>query len=85
MALKHSDIARTLHPFTLHAQHLMSQARADVAAHAAVHGYAVASGSAAGVLVVAALLGGILINAHPGRIRAELPPSPELADLPLAR
>jgi hypothetical protein len=63
----------------------MSQARADVAAHAAVHGYAVASGSAAGVLVVAALLGGILINAHPGRIRAELPPSPELADLPLAR
>jgi hypothetical protein len=30
MALKHSDIARTLRPFTLHAQQLMSQARAEV-------------------------------------------------------
>jgi hypothetical protein len=35
-----------------------------------VHGYAVASGWAAGVLVLAAVVGGGLINAHPGRERA---------------
>ena len=36
-------------------------------ADATVHGYATASGWAAGILVLAALLGGILINVHPGR------------------
>ena len=36
-------------------------------ARATVHGYAVASGWAAGILVLAAVLGGILINVHPGR------------------
>jgi predicted MFS family arabinose efflux permease len=39
---------------------------------ATVHGYAVASGWAAGILVLAATVGGILINAHPGRERARL-------------
>jgi len=40
---------------------------ASVVADATVHGYATASGWAAGILVLAALLGGILINVHPGR------------------
>ena len=43
---------------------------------ATVHGYAVASGWAAGILVLAAAVGGVLINAHPGRERAELEKSP---------
>ena len=43
-------------------------------ARATVHGYAVASGWAAGSLVLAALVGGILINAHPGRETAATPP-----------
>jgi hypothetical protein len=30
MAVKHSDVARSLRPFTLHAQQVMAQARADV-------------------------------------------------------
>ena len=34
---------------------------------ATVHGFAVASGWAAASLVLAAVVGGILINAHPGR------------------
>ncbi len=41
------------------------QSRSEVA-QATVHGYAVASGWAAGILVLAAVLGGILINVHPG-------------------
>ena len=36
-------------------------------ARATVHGYAVASGWAAGILVLAAVLAGLLINVHPGR------------------
>ena len=36
-------------------------------AAATVHGYAVASGWAAGILVLAAVLAGILIDVHPGR------------------
>jgi hypothetical protein len=39
---------------------------------ATVHGYAVASGWAAGILVLAAVVGGVLINAYPGRERAQL-------------
>ena len=39
---------------------------------ATVHGYAVASGWAAGILVLAAVVGGVLINAYPGRDRAQL-------------
>jgi hypothetical protein len=39
---------------------------------ATVHGYAVASGWAAGVLVLAAVVGGSLVDAHPGRERARL-------------
>jgi EmrB/QacA subfamily drug resistance transporter len=42
------------------------QSKADVS-RATVHGYAVASGWAAGILVLAAVLAGILINVHPGR------------------
>jgi hypothetical protein len=40
---------------------------ADLVASATVHGYAVASGWACGFLLLGALLGGILITAHPGR------------------
>jgi EmrB/QacA subfamily drug resistance transporter len=43
----------------------------DAVTAATVHGYAVASGWAAGILVLAATVGGVLINAHPGRERAE--------------
>jgi EmrB/QacA subfamily drug resistance transporter len=38
-------------------------------AEATVHGFAVASGWAAGSLALAAVVGGVLINAHPGRER----------------
>ncbi len=44
--------------------HVQSQ---NEVAQATVHGYAVASGWAAGILVLAAVLGGLLINVHPGR------------------
>jgi hypothetical protein len=43
-----------------------------VTAAATVHGYAVASGWAAGILVLAAAVGGVLINAHPSRERKQL-------------
>jgi hypothetical protein len=52
---------------------------AHVVTAATVHGYAVASGWAAGVLLLAAVVGGSLINAHPGRERARL----EQAQVPL--
>jgi hypothetical protein len=39
----------------------------NVVAQATVHGYAEASAVAAGILVLAAVLGGILIDAHPGQ------------------
>ncbi len=39
-------------------------------AQATVHGYAVASAWAAGILVLAAVLAGILIDVHPGRAHA---------------
>jgi EmrB/QacA subfamily drug resistance transporter len=39
----------------------------DLAARATVHGFAVASGWAAGIFVLAALVGGVLITAHPER------------------
>jgi hypothetical protein len=48
---------------------------------ATVHGYAVASGWAAGVLLLAAVVGGSLINAHPGRERARLEQSPVPVEL----
>jgi sugar phosphate permease len=55
-----------------------------VVADATVHGYAVASGWAAGILVLAAVLAGLLINVHPGQrlepdveVADELPVSPE--------
>ncbi|HEX4245765.1 MAG TPA: MFS transporter [Acidimicrobiales bacterium] len=40
---------------------------AGLASRATVHGFAVASGWAAGILLLAGVIGGILINAHPGR------------------
>ena len=46
----------------------------DVVAQATVHGFAVASAWAAGALALGALIGGVLIDAHPGRDR-------ELAEL----
>jgi MFS family permease len=45
---------------------------------ATVHGYAVASGWAAGILVLAAVLAGLLINVHPGQ-RVEPEEEPEEA------
>jgi len=43
---------------------------ADVVARATVHGFAAASAWAAGSLALGAVVGGILINAHPGRATA---------------
>jgi MFS family permease len=40
-----------------------------ILAEATVHGFAVASGWAAGSLALGAVVGGVLINAHPGRER----------------
>jgi len=48
-----------------------------------VHGYAVASGWAAGILVLAAVLAGLLINVNPGQrvdepeVAVEVTVSPE--------
>jgi hypothetical protein len=39
----------------------------EVVAQATVHGYATASAWAAGIMVLAAVLAGILIDVHPGR------------------
>jgi EmrB/QacA subfamily drug resistance transporter len=48
-----------------------------VIAKATVHGYATASGVAAGIMVLAALLAGILINVHPGRsVETDAPGAP---------
>ncbi len=50
------------------AAYLASHARTTLAAtQATVHGFAVASAWAAGFLVLGAVVGGILIDAHPGR------------------
>jgi EmrB/QacA subfamily drug resistance transporter len=52
--------------------YLASHARiAGVVAKATVHGFATASRWAAGSMVLGALVGGILINAHPGREREQ--------------
>ncbi|MFZ0668390.1 MAG: MFS transporter [Acidimicrobiales bacterium] len=45
----------------------------DLVASATVHGYATASGWAAGIFVVAALIGGILIDVNPGRAKLKVP------------
>ncbi len=48
--------------------YLASHARSgDELAEATVHGYATASGWAAGIFVLAAVVAGIVINVHPGR------------------
>ena len=58
---------------TVTASYLALHASTDhVVAAATVHGYAVASGWAAGILVLAAVVGGVMIDAHPGRERAAL-------------
>jgi EmrB/QacA subfamily drug resistance transporter len=55
---------------TATASYLVSHNHAgDAVARATVHGYAVASGWAAGIFVLAALVGGVLIDVHPGRQR----------------
>jgi hypothetical protein len=57
---------------TATAAYLSSHARsADLVARATVHGYAVASASAAAILLLGAFTGGVLINAHPGNDRRE--------------
>jgi EmrB/QacA subfamily drug resistance transporter len=59
---------------TATATYIASRARSvHLVAQATVHGYAVASAWAAGVLLLAAVVGGVLINAHPGRDRAGAP------------
>jgi len=56
-----------------------------VVADATVHGYATASAWAAGIMVLAALLAGILINVHPGqRVASEPAPGPEPESEPVA-
>jgi hypothetical protein len=45
---------------------------AGLVARATVHGFASASWWAAGSLALAALVGGVLINAHPGRDQKQL-------------
>ena len=56
---------------TASAAYLGSRLRSPAAVQrATVHGYAVASGWAAASLVLAAVVGGVLINAHPGRAPA---------------
>ena len=58
---------------TATASYLASHAKTvETVTAATVHGYAVASGWAAGILVLAAVVGGVLINAYPGRDRAQL-------------
>jgi EmrB/QacA subfamily drug resistance transporter len=58
---------------TATASYLALRANTDhTVAAATVHGYAVASKWAAGALVLAAIVGGVMIDAHPGRERAEL-------------
>jgi EmrB/QacA subfamily drug resistance transporter len=52
---------------TATAAYLVSHPGTTSASEATVHGFAVASGWAAASLALAALIGGILINAHPGR------------------
>ena len=48
------------------AAYLVSHGRSAVT-NATVHGYAVASAWAAGILVLAAIIGGVLIDVHPGQ------------------
>lgn len=69
---------------TATASYLAAHARsADLGADATVHGYAVASAYAAGVLLLAALVSGVLINARPGRPRAKAIEIVEAAPLDL--
>jgi hypothetical protein len=51
------------------AAYLVSHGRGSVT-NATVHGYAVASAWAAGILVLAAIIGGVLIDVHPGQAPA---------------
>jgi predicted MFS family arabinose efflux permease len=49
----------------------------NLVAKATVHGYATASAWAAGILLLAAVLGGLLIDVHPGQLhRGEGTPAP---------
>ena len=72
---------------TAAAAYLASHVRTPAAVlKATVHGYAVASAWAAGSLVVAAVIGGVLIDANPGRdqvdrrIRCRRAPRPQPPD-----
>jgi hypothetical protein len=58
---------------TVTAGYLATRVRSvHVLTAATVHGYAVACGWAAGILVLAAIVGGVLITAHPSRERAQV-------------
>jgi predicted MFS family arabinose efflux permease len=60
------------------AAYLVSHGRgAGEAARATVHGFATASAWAAGIMLLAAILGGVLINVHPGRAHEGLTVEPQ--------
>jgi hypothetical protein len=63
--------------------YLATHARShDLVAKATVHGYATASAWVAGIFVLAAVLGGVLINVHPGEPVAD-PPAADPAEAAL--
>lgn len=60
------------------AAYLVSHSRGvNMVARATVHGFATASAWAAGIMLLAAIIGGLLINVHPGRAHAELTSEPQ--------
>jgi EmrB/QacA subfamily drug resistance transporter len=64
------------------AAYLVSHGRGgNVVARATVHGFATASAWAAGIMLLAAILGGLLINVHPGRQHQEAKGEPQLLEV----
>jgi EmrB/QacA subfamily drug resistance transporter len=64
------------------AAYLVSHSRGgNVVARATVHGFATASAWAAGIMLLAAILGGLLINVHPGRQHEEAKGEPQLVEV----
>jgi EmrB/QacA subfamily drug resistance transporter len=60
------------------AAYLVSHRRGgDVVPRATVHGFATASAWAAGIMLLAAIIGGLLINVHPGRAHEEFMSEPQ--------
>jgi EmrB/QacA subfamily drug resistance transporter len=60
------------------AAYLVSHRRGgDVVPRATVHGFATASAWAAGIMLLAAIIGGLLIDVHPGRAHEEFTSEPQ--------